>query len=422
MILHHAPPASDRRRLFLAMPSYGAPSAVTAFSLFEAARALDAAGIDTEFALLVGHCHVDDARNLLVAKFLDSAADELMFIDADMGWQPHELVAIAAADRDVVGASYRLKKDESEFPCQFRPGEIWSDEDGLIEVNALPTGFLKIHRRVFERLAERSRVYRPDARAEPVREFFFRWIDPTSQLRVSGDYHFCHRWRACGGAIYVNPEVNLLHSGPKLWDGSLGSHLRVKAGLELAPFVAALRAGTETDADIVKAWEEWGGNQWAAGHELLKVAIQFARQAKGPIIEVGSGLTSVAMAAAGAEVWALEHDETWLAKLLRYRERFGLDRLHAMYRPLEPSSAGAWYGNASDLPWQTCDIVLCDGPPFAVGNRLILWDRMREYGAEPRAVLVDDASEYEADGYEFERMGHLRSFMIGRRREKAEAA
>jgi acetone carboxylase gamma subunit len=42
--------------------------------------------------LLSGNCHVDDARNSVVREFLASDCTELVFIDADVSWEPETLV------------------------------------------------------------------------------------------------------------------------------------------------------------------------------------------------------------------------------------------------------------------------------------------------------------------------------------------
>lgn len=418
-ILHHAPASRGGRRIFIAIPSYGDLPALTAFSLFESRAAIS--DVEIELYILCGHCHVDDARNMCVDKFLKSDADEFMFIDADIGWFAEDLARFLNHDRDVVAAVYRKKGDEEDYPCQLIPGEIWADSDGLIEVHAVPTGFLKIKRHVLEAMSEKFPKFRPDSKSDKwISEIFCRSIDVQGS-RVSGDINFCHRWRVMGGKIYVDPELVLEHSGEKRWSGSFGSFLRRSNGLDLIPGIQRIKNGTFDRKEVIQLWDEWGHNDWTASHELVAASIDIARQAKGPIIECGSGLTSLVMAAAGAEVHALEHDPVWLSKVLSAKERLDLPNLHVHFAPLE----NHWYSGYSKLPWKSVDIVLCDGPPRQMSDRDILFKVMEENGCRPRMIIKDDTmslSEISFDGYEFEIIGELRRFAIGRRKVERKVA
>lgn len=406
-------PVSDRRRVFLAVPSFGDLPPLTTFCLFQSHPELLKV-VDIELGLLSGHCHVDDARNMLVKAFLDSDCDELMFIDADIGWQAEDLVRFIQHDRDVVAGIYPKKNDDEDYPCQLIPGDIWSDADGLIEVQAVPTGFLKVKRCVFEALADYTPKYRPSVEdTEFTCQYFTRSI--VNECRVSGDYHFSHQWRKIGGSIHIDPEIHLDHIGSKRWDGSYGSYLRKQAGLDLVKWVERIKDNTFERQDAIELWYEWGGNNWAAGHELLVAAIETARQAEGPIIEIGSGLTSIAMAATGAEVYSLEHDPVWYHKVMEARDRLGLDNLFVKFSPL----LDGWYSK-HDVPWQEADMVLCDGPPRRLGERNTLYDVMIEEGCYPRIILQDDVRELDVSpiaGYDFEIMGALRRFAVLKRRK-----
>jgi hypothetical protein len=328
----------------------------------------------------------------------------LIFIDADMGWQANDLVRLASYDRDVVGASYPLKQGLEDYPCRFLGGELWTDEEGLMEVQWLPTGFLKIQRHVLEGLAERSRkfVLRGSDDREPIAEIFNR--DVVAGGRISGDYNFCRKW---GGKVFVDPEMKMEHVGDKTWNGSLGSYLRRKNGLSLSRGIQLIRDGKETASDIIELTEDWGNIPYAAGAELVKASIDLARQVES-VSEVGSGLTSLAMAAAGAKVECLEHDKFWHQTVTSTAERLGLD-LTIHYRPLEKG----WY--SGDLP--KADMILCDGPPRTLGDREILFEKMNG----PKCVIFDDApevtdrmKEWGGDKYRFETLGKVKQFTIAR--------
>lgn len=414
-LLHSVPPSTRGRRIFIALPTYGPLPALTSFSLFKSHAALNAVGFDVELCILEGHCHVDDGRNILVQTFMDSQCDELLFIDADIGWQPDQLVRFVQHDRDMVSAIYPKKDDTEDYPCQLIAGELWTDNDGLMEVTAVPTGFLKIKRSVFEHMAAISRKYKPDSQARlTVSEWFYR--DIVGGNRVSGDYNFCRRWKAEGGTIFIDPEMFLDHVGQKVWSGKYGSFLRRNNGIALTQGLQRIAGRSETTQDIIDLWAEWG-NPFSAGHELLWSVVDIARRADGPIVEIGSGLTSLAMAATGAEVHAIEHDPAWFSRVSNEAQRLGLHNLHIHHTPLVQHPEGRWYGE-TDAPWRDCDVLLCDGPPHKLGNRSILYRVMRENDAQPRVFVQDDMSyvpsALEALPYQFEVVGSVRPFVVGK--------
>jgi len=416
--LHHNPAGLTPRRVFLAVPSYGPISAFTTLSLFRAHTALVEAGYGVELGLLAGECHVDDARNRLVREFLNGTCTDLVFIDADIGFIPDDLLRLLSHDRDVVGGTYPMKQAIEQFPVRLKGGEIWSDKDGLIEVDGLPTGFLRVRRNVLERLAADSLEYqiKGGEDTQTTRLIFERLIIDGG--RVSGDYAFCHKWKQAGGRIWCDPEADLGHVGDKTWTGTLSAHLKNRAGLSLVDGITRLRDGTERDRDYWNLVREWGNDPWSAGPELLKAGVMVARQAKGPILETGCGLTTLVMAAVtGQHVHALEHKDEWASKVEQAARRLGLSNLTIHRAPLKHTPAGRWY-DPPRLPWADFDVVLCDGPPRFEANRRILMGVMASHDCRPRCILVDDA-ETEGDAvppdYRTEIKGQLRKFAVGLR-------
>ncbi len=352
-------------KVFLATPAYSGLGAGYTFALFSSSAALSQAGITAELAIFSGDCHIDDARNRLVRDFLETDCTDLVFLDSDLRWEPEDLVKLCQYDRDVVGATYPLKQDEEKYPVQMIGGEIWADKDGLIEVDGLPTGFLRIRRHVLQTLADASVKFRPKSDSRSALPLIFeRTIHDGA--RWGGDYTFCRKWREAGGRIHVAPEVWLEHDVN--WKGSLGSWLRRHNGLSFKHGLKAIADRTETPEtyrELIQAWD----NPWCAASDLLAVATELARRADGPILECGSGLTSLAMAAAtDQEVHSLEHDAGWQAKVAQEARRAGLTNLTVYYFPLRDG----WYAYR---PGRNYSLVLCDGPPRDKSDRAGLFER-----------------------------------------------
>jgi len=364
--------------------------------------------------------HVDDARNQLVSEFLRSECTDFVFIDSDIGWQASDLIKLLNYDRQIVAGTYPLKQDDEAYPTRHLPGEIWTDEDGLMEMEGVPTGFLRIKRCVLEKLYKDARKYRvkgSDYKHE-MAEIFER--DIVDNGRVSGDYIFCRKAREAGFKIYLDPYFYLEHVGENTWEGTYASYLRRKNGLALQFGIDAVKRNTWNNQTLVELVQEWGNYPYSAGEELLYICIQIAKQSE-IVLETGSGLSTLVMAAANPElaIHSLEADYGWLCKTREAAERLNLSNITLHYAPLKEYSNGKWYG-LPDLPWDKFDTVLCDGPPRKDSNRSILFDMMEKYYCEPQRLIVDDADTEalkverwsEANNYQAKLIGKIKPFMV----------
>lgn len=362
-------------------------------SLFSAAPLLYAAGISITLCIEAGNCHVDDMRNGIVTTFLESDCDELVFIDEDVGFQAVDLARLILHDRDVVGGVYPKKEDEANFPVYTDPGiELWSDEDGLVEVQGLPTGFLKIKRHVLEKLAEKAVCFvGSDDREYHV--IFERIV--ADGRRWSGDYAFCRKWLKMGGKLYTDPSFVLSHTGKKVWVGDLGSFWKRKHGVEagdrenkLETALEDIRRGKIHNDTFELLAKGWGNEPWAASPEFLRAVHD---NACGYVVECGSGASTLLLAAMGCEVTTLEHEEEHAARVLWNLRKYGLeDRVNLICKPLKYG----WY----DFAGATCDTLVIDGPPRELADRtestrrikanVVIWD---DFEATKQIKVLENA-------------------------------
>lgn len=362
--------------VFLAVPAYRGVTAGLAHSLAETARALTERGITFEIAILEGECHVDDARNKLVHDFLKSDAAVLVFLDADIRFEPSEFMKLLDAPAAVVGATYPFREGlDEDYPVRLISERLCP----LMPAEGVPTGFLKIRRDVLERLAAQSEWF-IDTRRGPIAVIFERQIHDG--IRWGGDYVFCRKVREMGTGVFVMPDIWLEHGDR---GGSLGAFLRAKAGEGVRHCLAQIEAREEspaTFAEIFRAWE----NPFAATPALLRALTAIAREAGGPILEFGAGLSSVAMAAATTQpVHALETDSTWFETIKRHAP----PNLHLHRATL----VDGWYSTKDPLPAYPA-IVFMDGPPRAIGNR----SKFNHLDYPGATVVMDDAPQV-LDGF-----------------------
>lgn len=400
--------ASAPGGICLAIPCYGQMPPITAFALAASMRALTAAGIAHDLIVLAGNCHVDDARNSIVREFLAGTCDHLMFIDADLSWAPEDLLRLARSERDVIAGVYPHKKDERTFPVRhLGTGVLNAEADGALEVDGVPGGFLRISRRALELLvAQAEHYYEQEDDAALTPRIFERTIHPDSHIRFSGDYSFCRKWRDAGGRIYIDPEIHFGHCGDKEWRGCYGAHLRTLNQLQLRG-VLLVKMALETPHDLRQLHEEWGNGVWAAPVEMLQACITVARQMKRgeTIMELGSGLSTLCMAAANSNihVHAIEHDALWLDRMTRLVKLHELTNITIHYAPL----ADRWYDPLM-VPRMHVSAVVIDGPPRILADRLKVFDHVNVDGV----LIIDDITDrwrerLNADGRSINEIGRF---------------
>jgi len=162
--------------------------------------------------------HLDVGRNKVVQEFLKTQLDWLLWIDTDMAFQPREFDLIAgsvhAEERPMVSALYyTVERKPVAFRNEFQPtdGMVHAksieepEEDGLVEVDGVGFGFVMVHRKLLERVAEE---FGP---AHPHRPWFDCSDFGPYQEPPSEDLSFCHRVRALGAPIYVHTGARVGH-------------------------------------------------------------------------------------------------------------------------------------------------------------------------------------------------------------------
>ena len=139
----------------------------------------------------------------------------------------------------------------------------------------------------------------------------------------------------------------------------------------------------------------WGNEKWSALEEYLRACVEHASATRGPILECGSGLSTIMIGVIaqrrGIAHWALEHDPEWAARVSRILRRCGSSsRLHTA--PLRDHGDFCWYDPPLASMPRDLSLVICDGPPGSTkGGRHGLVPVMRERLSPNCVVLLDDA-------------------------------
>jgi hypothetical protein len=180
------------------------------------------------------------ARDDLATLFLASNCTHLMFIDADIKFDPNHIVKMIEADKDIIGGVYPMKSInwasiraavEQGTPNEFLPlasstfvlhavnetDRLVLGHEDPIEVTNIGTGMMLIKRDVFEKMKSHVPTYINDNlgpfMGKEVHQFFNTGVDPETNRLMPEDYNFCKAWRAVGGKVYAAPWAIGLHIG-----------------------------------------------------------------------------------------------------------------------------------------------------------------------------------------------------------------
>jgi hypothetical protein len=259
-----APTPSSPINLVVATPCFGGQiSAVYATALFTLQAFLRRfAGVNLKVRFKDGDALITRARASLVAQFLDDPdATHLLFIDADIGFEPEQVLRLIQCGADMCAAIYPIKlidwdKVKStietarpnpaaaalKYVFEVDDANAVTERSGFVKVRYAGTGFLMIRRAALEKMCARypQLQYRRDhsldaATASNNRFALFECMIAEDGTYLSEDFAFCKRWTDIGGEIWADLNSRLNHVGPMTFRGDLSSQF---APPEPAPALA----------------------------------------------------------------------------------------------------------------------------------------------------------------------------------------
>jgi hypothetical protein len=210
---------STNRTVLLAAPSYdGRVNVWHAAALAQTCKIGLSQGINIIPVYMSYDSLVQRARNDLAKLALDAKVDDLFFVDCDQDWNPEDFFRMLSYDVDIVAGPVRKKSDDEQYNIKKTDGKLETNEIGLIEVDAVGTGFMRIRTSALKKIWDSSETYKEAHKREQSRMVFeVKIIDGSL---CSEDNVFCRKWISLGGKIYIDPKVNCGHSGEKRWVGN----------------------------------------------------------------------------------------------------------------------------------------------------------------------------------------------------------
>jgi len=264
----------QKKRLFIATPMNGGSChGMYMKSSLDLQGMCQQHGIETRFSFIFNESLITRARNYLVDEFLRSGFTHLLFIDADIHYDPKDVIALLALDKDVIGAPYpkksikwhsvleavkrnpsidlgELEKVGGDYVFNAVAGTGQFAVGEPLEVMEIGTGFMMVKAEVFKPWADSypEFKYKPDHVGQAnfdgsryIHAYFDTVIDYKRTIEytdvsdgekktkeiggsdryLSEDYMFCQWWRNIGGKIWLCPWMKTHHIGSYAFTGDM---------------------------------------------------------------------------------------------------------------------------------------------------------------------------------------------------------
>jgi hypothetical protein len=232
-------------RICLSMPVYGKIDVPFVQCLM---GMLSSSTIVQMWDFLPGDSLVNRARNNLAKRFLqgfhgqDGAGnpvtvqhDWMLFLDTDLVFKADDVETLynygVKHGPGIYCGAYPIKQLRPKVVFNNMPNCV-PDAEGIVEVREAGTGFMLIHRKVFETMQEKLKdqieysvdmghATGPD---EIAWDFFSVGVYDDKLLKrrrfLSEDWYFCQRWRELGGKVLMHTKISCNHIGTFNYPGN----------------------------------------------------------------------------------------------------------------------------------------------------------------------------------------------------------
>jgi hypothetical protein len=169
-----------------------------------------------------GDALIERSRSRSATAFLDSDAEVFLTVDTDIVfyWKDAVTLCEQAVSHSLVVGAYATRSALRSFVTSalepHKPVEFASDSTP-VPIQWGATGFMAVHRRVFEKMAKTMPLCHrdePDMRHYPFFLPFVHDVVPNYPILLSEDYAFTEHAKLAGFPPYLNPAIRVGHLGP----------------------------------------------------------------------------------------------------------------------------------------------------------------------------------------------------------------
>lgn len=158
---------------------------------------------------------IQRARNDLFRLAVEGGYDDMIFIDSDIEFDPQWILELLNRKEDVVGGTYRKKTDDYEAYV-MKTQNLEKSENGLVKVDGLGTGFVKISKKAFIALWEYSEPYQNEGKISRM----VCNVEVIDGQLVSEDIVLFNKLNKLGFDVWLDPRMTCNHTGTKKFLGN----------------------------------------------------------------------------------------------------------------------------------------------------------------------------------------------------------
>lgn len=194
-----------------------------ALSLCDTIKLCEANGIEICPVFLGNESILQIARNDLIKIAFDARVD-MIWIDADMQWNPLWILELISREEDIVAGTAR-KKTDLEESYAVKISDFTLHKNGLMKCEGIGTAFLKMSKRAVDSIYLSSDIFTHHGKES--RNVFECGI-------IDGDFYsedilLCKKLKKLGFDIWVDPKMTCGHIGSKNYIGNLNQFIeRIK--------------------------------------------------------------------------------------------------------------------------------------------------------------------------------------------------
>lgn len=207
------------RKLMVCIPAYDNKLNIdSAFALANLAVKVQPLGVKLILTHVSGCSLITKARNGLVADFLASDADALLFVDADVVVNADAILRLFALSvgKDITAGIYPRRGSDRKFFLDYHldeRGALEFDDNGLLRIQRIGTGFMMIQRHVLETMIAKHPEWAYDNNVTNRTEHAIFDLAIVNGEYYGEDYLFCDRATADGFTVFLDPSISLPHVG-----------------------------------------------------------------------------------------------------------------------------------------------------------------------------------------------------------------
>ena len=212
-----------KRKVLIGSPSYDGKldvwyvnSLIQTIKIAEQRGDIEIIPMWVSFDALIQRC-----RNDTIAIAIEQDADDLVWIDTDIEWQPEWFFKLLEYPVDVVGGTYPKKGDDEQYVVNLGnyDGKL-NPETGLMQVTGLGTGFLRFSKKACQWLWDNSTPYNEPEKGNSHKRWIFDVVVRNADL-ISEDIWVCKRLTdEAGIPIFLDPTITCAHVGGKKYKGN----------------------------------------------------------------------------------------------------------------------------------------------------------------------------------------------------------